>query len=134
METTDQAETPQSPESRIMALLPEVEDDVAPEPPAEAEADEQTESESEPEQEAEAQPQPTKLKLKWNGEEVEKDLDEVVALAQQGHDYTQKTQKLADERKAVEEQTQAIKAQRKPFKSRRSFSRRSLKTLPRLLL
>lgn len=113
METTDQAQG-QSPEERMMALLPEIEEEEAQNPPAEAEADEQEpESEAEPEVEAEAQPQPTKLKLKWNGEEVEKDLDEVVALAQQGHDYTQKTQKLADERRAIEERAQALEAQEK---------------------
>lgn len=129
METTDQAET-QSPEDRMMALLGDVQDDVVPEPPAEAEADEQEpQSESEPEQEAEAQPQPTKLKLKWNGEEVEKDLDEVVALAQQGHDYTQKTQKLADERKAVEERTQAIQAQEKAFQEQAQLQQAFIKEI-----
>jgi uncharacterized protein (DUF3084 family) len=120
METTDQAEG-QSPEDRMMALLGDVEED-APEP-AEAQAEEEPESEAEPEQEAEAQPQPTKLKLKWNGEEVEKDLDEVVALAQQGHDYTQKTQKLADERRVIEEQSQAIKAQEKAFQEQTQLQR-----------
>lgn len=125
MEPNDQAESPQSSiEERMMALL---DVDEAPEP-AEAQADE-PESQAETEQEAEAQPQPTKLKLKWNGEEVEKDLDEVVALAQQGHDYTQKTQKLADERKAVEEQTQAIKAQEKAFQEQTQLQQAFIKEL-----
>lgn len=127
MEPTDQAEIPQSPEDRMMALLGDVEEEA----PAQEEQEPNTEqeSEAEPEQEAEAQPQPTKLKLKWNGEEVEKDLDEVVALAQQGHDYTQKTQKLADERKAVEEQTQAIKAQEKAFQEQAQLQQAFIKEI-----
>jgi hypothetical protein len=36
-------------------------------------------------------------------------------LAQKGFDYTQKTQSLADERKAIESQAQAVKAQEQAF-------------------
>ena len=93
----------QSPDERMMALLG------AEEPVAE-QLEETQETET-PEPEAEAQPEVRTLKLKWNNEEIEKPEDEVINLAQQGFDYTQKAQKLADERRAIESQAQAIKAQ-----------------------
>lgn len=55
------------------------------------------------------------LRLKHDGVEIEKPEDEVIALAQQGFDYTQKTQKLAEDRKAVETLTQTLKAQEQAF-------------------
>jgi len=105
----------QSPQERMIALLGEEETQEAQnDAPVEAQAEEQEPvSEEESEQEAEAQPEPRKLKLKWDGKEIEKDESEVVELAQKGFDYTQKTQSLADERKAIESQAQAIKAQEK---------------------
>jgi len=101
----------QSPQSRLEAMLgDDIVSDVqanldAPEekeqPPLEAEAEapvEETDAEEEatddaPDDQAEEEEQsedevPAILKLKVNGEEVEKPLDEVVALAQQGLDYT----------------------------------------------
>jgi len=48
--------------------------------------------------EEEAPPPPRKLKLKYKGEDIEKDEPEVIALAQQGFDYTQKSQALSKER------------------------------------
>lgn len=108
---TDQAEG-QSPEDQMLALL-EREEQAEQAEPQEDQPEEQTETQDVEEEsvEEESQPEPTKLKLKWNGEEVEKDLDEVISLAQQGHDYTKKTQAIAEERKAIEEKAQAIKAQ-----------------------
>lgn len=72
---------------------------------------EEVEGEQQAENSQEETEAPRKLKLTHNGEEIEKDEAEVIALAQQGFDYTQKTQKLAEERKSIESQTQAIKAQ-----------------------
>jgi hypothetical protein len=111
----------QSPQSRLEAMLGDsIESDVQPtEAPeeeeqapleAEAEATEEVESEEateEPDEEVEEEEQsqdevPAILKLKVNGEDVEKPLDEVVALAQQGLDYTQKTQQVAEQRKELE--------------------------------
>lgn len=64
------------------------------------------------EEESQDEPPPVaKLKLNRNGEEIEVDIEEAKNLAQMGYDYTQKTQKLAEERKQVEIQTQAVKAQ-----------------------
>ena len=124
----------QSPQSRLETMLGDsIESDVIPpelqeekeQAPleAEAEATEEVESEEateEPDDEAEEEEQsqdevPAILKLKVNGEDVEKPLDEVVALAQQGLDYTQKTQQVAEQRKELEAYAESIKAQEQAF-------------------
>ena len=124
----------QSPQSRLEAMLGDsIESDVQPtEAPeeeeqtpleAEAEATEEVESEEateEPDEEVEEEEQsqdevPAILKLKVNGEDVEKPLDEVVALAQQGLDYTQKTQQVAEQRKELEAYAQQIQMQEQAF-------------------
>jgi hypothetical protein len=124
----------QSPHSRLEAMLGDsIESDVkTPEPQdeeeqtpleTEAEATEEVESEEateEPDEEVEEEEQsqdevPAILKLKVNGEDVEKPLDEVVALAQQGLDYTQKTQQVAEQRKELEAYAESIKAQEQAF-------------------
>ena len=125
----------QSPHSRLEAMLGDsVESDVKPPEPqdeeeeqtpleAEAEATEEVESEEateEPDEEVEEEEQsqdevPAILKLKVNGEDVEKPLDEVVALAQQGLDYTQKTQQVAEQRKELEAYAQQIQLQEQAF-------------------
>ena len=124
----------QSPQSRLETMLGDsIESDVKPpelqeeeeQTPleAEAEATEEVESEEatdEPNDEAEEEEQsqdevPAILKLKVNGEDVEKPLDEVVALAQQGLDYTQKTQQVAEQRKELEAYAQQIQMQEQAF-------------------
>jgi hypothetical protein len=125
----DQAEM-QSPESRMMALL-DAEDTIQNDDPVnqDEERDDQPEAESEEEEteetsddgedeetEEESEDQPIQsLKLKVNGEEIEKPLEEVIALAQQGFDYTKKTQELAEQRKGLEEYAQAVQAQEQAF-------------------
>ena len=124
----------QSPQSRLEAMLGDsIESDVQPteapeekeQPPLEAEAEpseneeEATEESSDDEATDEEQSEdevPAILKLKVNGEEVEKPIDEVVALAQQGLDYTQKTQQVAEQRKELEDYAQSIKAQEEVFR------------------
>jgi hypothetical protein len=49
----------------------------------------------------EAPAETPKRKLKVDGQEIEVTEDELVTLAQQGKDYTKKTQQLADERNAL---------------------------------
>jgi hypothetical protein len=127
---SDQAQA-QSIESRLMAFVDEENDapvdldaDEQPEVEAiETNPDEQVEEEVAEEEQADEQSeegddeasdeeQPIRsLKLKVNGEEIEKPLEEVIALAQQGADYTQKTQQVAEQRKALEAQEQALQAQ-----------------------
>ena len=124
----------QSPQSRLETMLgdsiesdvkpPELQDEEEQTPlEAETEATEEVESEEateEPDEEVEEEEQsqdevPAILKLKVNGEDVEKPLDEVVALAQQGLDYTQKTQQVAEQRKELEAYAESIKAQEQAF-------------------
>ena len=125
----------QSPQSRLETMLGDsIESDVKPpelqeeeeQTPLEAEAEATEEVESEeatddnPDDQAEEEEQsedevPALLKLKVNGEDVEKPLDEVVALAQQGLDYTQKTQQVAEQRKELEAYAESIKAQEQAF-------------------
>ena len=124
----------QSPQSRLETMLGDsIESDVKPpelqeeeeQTPleVEAEATEEVESEEatdEPDEEVEEEEQsqdevPAILKLKVNGEDVEKPLDEVVALAQQGLDYTQKTQQVAEQRKELEAYAQQIQMQEQAF-------------------
>jgi hypothetical protein len=112
---SDQAEE-QSPEERLMGLL----DGEFPEE-AEPEEAEETEVEAEGDETEDETEDKATIKLKWNGEEVEKPLEEVVELAQKGHDYTQKTQKLAEERHQVEAQAQAVKAQEQALVQQAQF-------------
>jgi hypothetical protein len=125
----DQAEM-QSPESRMMALL-DAEDTIQNDEPVnqDEEREEALEAESDTEEveetsddvdadeeESDSDEQLIQsLKLKVNGEEIEKPLDEVIALAQQGFDYTKKTQEVAEQRKALEDYAQAVKAQEQAF-------------------
>lgn len=83
----------------------EQEDDVAEDEQTDEQSDEGDEEASDEEQLIQS------LKLKVNGEEIEKPIDDVIALAQQGLDYTQKTQQVAEQRKALEAQEQALQAQ-----------------------
>ncbi len=86
------------------------------EPIAEVQEEEQpeaTETEETTEEEQEAE---RVLKLKHDGVEIEKPESEVITLAQQGFDYTQKTQKLAEDRKVVEAAAQTIKDQEVAFR------------------
>lgn len=112
----------QSVEDRLMGLLnaedPDTEDDRDGRKDEEPE-DEETEEVDGEETDEDSEEEPesvTKLKLTRNGEEIEVDLEEAKNLAQQGYDYTQKTQKLAEERRNVEMQTQALKAQEEALK------------------
>ncbi len=65
--------------------------------PEEEEAGEEVEAEVEEEPEEKQE----KVKIKWNGQELELTEEEVRELAQKGFDYTQKTQMLAEEKKAI---------------------------------
>lgn len=128
----DQALEEQSAEDRMQALLDrEEEQDQQTDEPEEAQEAEPEEGQ-EPEEEEKSQPEPARVKLKWNGEEVEKDLNEVIELAQQGYDYTKKTQTVAEERKAIEAQTQAIKAQEKALEEQAQIQQALVKEFGKL--
>ena len=129
----------QSPQSRLEAMLGDsiqtdvkeldVHEQPVEEPQEEAEVpteetsedtdaeptDDNPDDQAEEEEQSEEDEVPAILKLKVNGEEVEKPLEEVVALAQQGLDYTQKTQQVAEQRKELEAYAESIKAQEQAF-------------------
>lgn len=112
----------QSVEDRMLAFLGGDEPNESEVPDEEQEAEPATEEqEADPpdegeEQETKDEPEPERvLKIKHDGVEIEKPESEVIALAQQGFDYTQKTQKLAEERKYVETMTSTIREQEKAF-------------------
>ena len=129
---SDQGENQSSDVEKMMALLDEVPDEevVDDEDSGEQEvsdeaSDEDDDSTSDTdtdEEEAEDddsdEQTPSTVKLKINGEEIDKPLDEVVALAQQGLDYTKKTQEVAEQRKALEDYAQTIKVQEQEFQQR----------------
>ena len=78
---------------------------------SEAESDEYEESdESEVEQDdgEEEQEEPQKFRVKAAGEEREVTLNELIKSYQLGTDYTKKSQAVAEERKAVEAERQAV--------------------------
>lgn len=129
---SDQAEVEQSAQERMESLLdagflsdePEQEEQQA----APEEQEEVTEESEEGDSQEETAP-PVKLKLTHNGEEIEVEGEEAKNLAQQGYDYTQKTQKLAEERKQVEVQVQALKAQEANLKEQAQLQQAFIKDI-----
>ena len=78
---------------------------------SEAESDESEyseESEVEQEDGEDEQEEPQKFRVKAAGEEREVTLDELIKSYQLGTDYTKKSQAVAEERKAVEAERQAV--------------------------
>ena len=104
---SDQADAV-APEDQMLEFLgddeeqPEIEQD---EP--ESEEEEVNEETEEVEQK---EPEPEFIELVHDGKQIKKTKDEVIALAQQGFDYTQKTQQLADERRAIQAHAQTIRS------------------------
>jgi len=54
------------------------------------------------------QDEPKRFKVKVHGEELELSEDELISYAQQGADYTKKTQQLAEQRKALEAEMRSV--------------------------
>lgn len=104
----------QSVEDRMMGFLnaEDGEQEEKAHEPEQEEVEEVTEGEV---SEEDAEP-PVKLTLTHNGVEVEVEGDALKTLAQEGYDYTQKTQKLAEEKRQLESTVQAVKAQEQSFK------------------
>ena len=124
---SDQVQSEQSPQSRLEAFLDgDVSNDIPVNLDAEEEVieDENTETETEVEettdeevQDEDSEEEQSYLTLKINGEEVDKPLEEVISLAQQGADYTKKTQEVAEQRKALEEYAQTIQVQEQQLRA-----------------
>ena len=141
----DQAEAAQSPEDRLMALMgdgdelniiPNRDDEEeAPEddaPQGESETNEDAEGEDLEDDSQEDSSEEGTLKLTHNGKEVELPVSKVKDLAQQGYDYTQKTQKLAEDRKSVENYAHAIKAQEQALQQQAQTQAAFIKELAQL--
>jgi DNA repair exonuclease SbcCD ATPase subunit len=93
------------------------------EAPEEGQADNQPEAEEEVEvseeeptgeyeeedsQDSDEQPETKRFKVKVAGEELELSQEELINYAQQGADYTRKTQQLAEQRKALDAEAQSV--------------------------
>lgn len=68
----------------------------------------QDEYDEEPSDDSSEEDQPRTFKVKVGGQELELSEDELVSYAQQGADYTKKTQQLAEQRKALEAEAQSV--------------------------
>jgi len=104
----DAAETPD--EGQVEAQSDNQEDEQISEGSAEDWQDDEPQEESESETEEQEQEQTYSVTV--SGEEKELTLSELKSLAQQGADYTKKTQQVAEQRKALEVESKAIEEAR----------------------
>jgi hypothetical protein len=74
--------------------------------------EETSEEQSGEEEESEEQEQPQTFSVKVDGKEVSVTLDELQKGYSRTQDYTRKTQQIAEVRKQVEQETQAVRAER----------------------
>ena len=86
-------------------------EDVEDEPEATDEEAEEPETEEESEDEEEPEEAEEFEEIEWNGQQKKLTKAELKELAQKGFDYTQKTQEVAEHRRALEVQQQAFVAQ-----------------------
>jgi hypothetical protein len=77
--------------------------------------DETSEEQSGGEEEPEEQEQPQTFTVKVDGKEVAVTLDELQKGYSRTQDYTRKTQQIAEVRKQVEQETQAVRAEREQY-------------------
>jgi hypothetical protein len=77
--------------------------------------EESAEEQSEDDEESEEQDQPTVFTVKVDGKEVEVTLDELQKGYSRTQDYTRKTQQIAEIRKQVEAETEAVRAERAQY-------------------
>jgi hypothetical protein len=96
----------EAPEGQVEAVAEQPEEELVSEDEQQDWQDEgeQEESEYEPEEQEEEQ----RFSVKVSGEDKELTLSELKSLAQQGADYTKKTQQVAEQRKALEAEAKAI--------------------------
>lgn len=96
----------------------------------ESEAESDDESEVEQDEDVEEAEEPQRFRVKAAGEEREVTLDELIKSYQLGTDYTKKSQAVAEERKAVEAERQAVqeaKALRDQYAQRLEMMEQMLK-------
>lgn len=85
------------------------------EPPVENSTESQPVETPEAETQEEAQPAVRTYKVKIDGAEIDVPEDELLKGYSRTADYTRKTQKLSEERKALESEAQAVKAEREEY-------------------
>jgi len=106
---TDQAQAVEDVHSRMMGILGEEETLAEQEEPQEEEVvTQEAEAEENPEEITEEEPEEATEEITHNGETKALTKSELKELAQQGFDYTQKTQQLAEQRRSYEAQQQAL--------------------------
>jgi hypothetical protein len=106
---SDQAQAVEDVHSRMMGILGEEETLVEQEEPQEEEVvTQEAEAEENPEVITEEEPEEATEEITHNGETKALTKSELKELAQQGFDYTQKTQQLAEQRRSYEAQQQAL--------------------------
>jgi len=93
---------------RIKSLLTPKEEPQAEEPPENQPEDTET-------SEAEVQPEVRTFRVKVDGEEIEVPEDELLKGYSRNSDYTRKTQKLSEERKALEAEASRVKEEREQY-------------------
>lgn len=105
MDTTPQGSGPLDVNTGAAAILGMMEQPEAPQADQEVPQEEVVEQEQEQTEQVEETP---RYRVKAAGEEREVTLDDLIKSYQLGTDYTQKTQSLAEQRKALEAEKQAV--------------------------
>ena len=108
-QSPEETQLPESEEDDGAALSEELSAD------ADAADEETQEEQSEEDEESEEQDQPTHFTVKVDGKEVEVTLDELQKGYSRTQDYTRKTQQIAEIRKQVEVETEAVRAERAQY-------------------
>ena len=108
-QSPEETQLPESDEDDGAALSEELSAD------ADAADEETQEEQSEEDEEPEEQDQPTVFTVKVDGKEVEVTLDELQKGYSRTQDYTRKTQQIAEIRKQVEAETEAVRAERAQY-------------------
>ena len=108
-QSPEETQLPESDEDDGAALSEELSAD------ADAADEETQEEQSEEDEESEEQEQPTVFTVKVDGKEVEVTLDELQKGYSRTQDYTRKTQQIAEIRKQVEAETEAVRAERAQY-------------------
>ena len=108
-QSPEETQLPESEEDDGAALSEELSAD------ADAADEETQEEQSEENEESEEEEQPTVFTVKVDGKEVEVTLDELQKGYSRTQDYTRKTQQIAEIRKQVEAETEAVRAERAQY-------------------
>jgi hypothetical protein len=107
----DETQPAEESEKDSEAAASEEDDSGVEDAPDEETSEEQSEEEEEPEE----QEQPQTFTVKVDGKEVSVTLDELQKGYSRTQDYTRKTQQIAEVRKQVEQETQAVRAEREQY-------------------